>query len=130
MHVCVLSCFSYVPLFATLWTVAFEASLSVGFSRQEYWSGLPKPPSEDLPDPGAEPASLPSAAWADGFFTTSATWEAHVSVYMCDKQCLEGEFVSQFSSLSSPLGLHLSLQPSSKPSHHYCLLKLVHQPPD
>ena len=125
MHVYVLSCFSYVRLFATLWTVAFEVSLSMGFSRQEYWSGLPNPPPEDLPDPRIEPASLTSPALADGFFTTGATWEAHVYVYVCDKQCLEGEFVSQYSSLSSPLGLHLSLQPSSKPSHHYCLLELV-----
>ena len=80
MHVCVLSCFSYVRLFATLWTVAFKVSLSMGFSRQEYWSGLPNPPPEDLPDPGIEPASLTSPALADGFFTTSATWEACISV--------------------------------------------------
>ena len=46
-----------------------------GFSRQEYWSGLPCPPSGDLPDPGIEPASLTSPSLADGFFTTSATWE-------------------------------------------------------
>ena len=46
-----------VPLFATLWTVAHQAPMSVGFSRQEYWSGLPFPAPGDLPDPGTEPAS-------------------------------------------------------------------------
>ena len=50
--VCVLGCFSRVQLFATPWTAAHQAPLSIGFSRQEYWSGLPCPPPEDLPDPG------------------------------------------------------------------------------
>ena len=53
-----------------LWTVACQALLSMGFSRQEYWSGLPCPPPEDLPDPGIEPVSLMSPALAGGFFTT------------------------------------------------------------
>ena len=57
MHVCVLSCFSHVQLFATPWIVARQAPLSMGFSRQEYWSGLPCPPAGDLPDPEIEPAS-------------------------------------------------------------------------
>ena len=48
-----------------------QRSLSMGFSRQEYWSGLPFPSSGDLPDPGIEPASLMSPALAGGFFTTS-----------------------------------------------------------
>ena len=52
---CVLSHFNHVPLCGTLWTVACQAPLSVGFSRQEYWSGLPFPPPEDLPDWGIEP---------------------------------------------------------------------------
>ena len=58
------------------WTAARQASLSMGFSRQEYWSGLPCSPPEAIPDPGTEPASLRSPALAGGFFTTSATWEA------------------------------------------------------
>ena len=66
-------------LFATLWTVACQAPLSMGFSRQEYWSGLPCPPSGDLSDSGIEPASLTSPALTGGFFTTSATWEAHAN---------------------------------------------------
>ena len=54
----VLSHFSHVRLFATLWTVAHEAPLSMGFSRQEYWSGLPSPRPGDLPDPGIENPDL------------------------------------------------------------------------
>ncbi|ELR45730.1 hypothetical protein M91_15238, partial [Bos mutus] len=50
-----------------------QAALSMGFSRQEYWSGLPFPTPGDLPDPGIEPMSLISLALADRFFTTSAT---------------------------------------------------------
>ena len=46
---------SRVRLFATLWTVAYQASPSMGFSRQKYWSGLPFPSPGDLPDPGIEP---------------------------------------------------------------------------
>ena len=46
---------SRVQLFATLWTVAYQAPLSMGFSRQKYWSGLPFPSPGDLPDPGIEP---------------------------------------------------------------------------
>ena len=48
---------NHVRLFATLWTVACQASPSMGFCMQEYWSGLPFPPPGDLPDPGIEPAS-------------------------------------------------------------------------
>ena len=58
------------------WTIARPAPPSMGFSRQEYWSGFPCPPPRELPDPGMEPASLTSPALAGGFFTTSATWEA------------------------------------------------------
>ena len=54
---CVLSCFSHVRLFGTPWTVACQAPLSMGFSRQEYWSGFPFPSPRDLPDPGNEPES-------------------------------------------------------------------------
>ena len=61
--------FSSIPLFAPLWTIACQASLSMEFSRHEYWSGLPFPtPSGDLSDPGTEPMSLMSPALAGGFF--------------------------------------------------------------
>ena len=69
-----LSC-SIMQLFVTLWTVACQAPLSMGFSRHEYWSGLPCPPSGDLSDPGIKPESLTFHQLADGFFTTRATWE-------------------------------------------------------
>ena len=62
--------------FAVTWTVARQAPLSVGFSRQEYWSGLPFSPPGDLLDPGIEHVSLMSPALASVFFTTGATWEA------------------------------------------------------
>ena len=74
--VTVLSRFSRVRLFATVWTVARQAPLSMGFSRQEYWSGLPFASPGDLPDPGIKPASLMSPTLAGGFFTISTTWEA------------------------------------------------------
>ena len=66
-----LSHFSHVLFFATLWTVALQTPLSMGFSRKEYWSGLPCPPPGDLPDPGMEPVSLKSPALMGGFFTAS-----------------------------------------------------------
>ena len=54
MHVCMLNCFSHIRLFATIWIVAHEAPLSMGFSSQKYWTGLPFPSPGDLPDPGIE----------------------------------------------------------------------------
>ena len=61
---------SRVRLFATPWIIAHQAPLSMGFSRQEYWSGLPFPPLGDLPDPGTEHASPESLALAGRLFTT------------------------------------------------------------
>ena len=65
--VCVLSC---VQLFAIPRTVARQIPLSMEFSRQEYWSGLPFPTPGDLPNPGIKPKSPASPAMAGGFFTT------------------------------------------------------------
>ena len=67
MHVCVhasvmLNHFSRVQLLVTLWIIACQASLSMGFFKQEYWSRLPFPPPGDLPDPGIEPESPVSPA--------------------------------------------------------------------
>ena len=53
--VCCAKSFSRVQLFTTLWTVACQAPLTMGFSRQEYWNGFPCPPPGDLPNPGIEP---------------------------------------------------------------------------
>ena len=73
-----LSRFSSVPHFATLWIIARQAPLPMGFSRQEHSSGLPCPSPGDLPDPGIKPISLMSPALADEFFTTRANWEAQL----------------------------------------------------
>ena len=60
------------PTLLTPCTVAFQAPLSMGFPKQEYWSGLPSPSPGDLPNPGIEPMS---PALAGRFFTSSTTWE-------------------------------------------------------
>ena len=70
--VCMLS---WVPLFATPRTVACQASWSMRFARQEYWSMLSSPPPEDLPDPGIEPATPVSTTLAGRFLYHWATWE-------------------------------------------------------
>ena len=70
--------FSHVQLSVTLWTISCQVPLSMGFSRQEYWSGLFCPPPGDLPDPGVEPSSVKCPAKAGRFFTTITTWESHV----------------------------------------------------
>ena len=62
---------SHVQFFATPWTVACQASPSMEFSRQEYWSGLTFPTPGDLPDWEREAASFASSALAGGFFTTA-----------------------------------------------------------
>ena len=67
--------FSHVRLFATPWTVAYQAPPSIGFSRQEYWSGLPFPSPGDLPDPGIKPRS-------PTFQADALTSEPRASVYM------------------------------------------------
>ena len=71
-----LSHFSFVWLFVTPWTAACQAPLSMGFSRQEYWSGWLCPPPGDLPEPGIKPTSPVSPALAGRLFITIDTWEA------------------------------------------------------
>ena len=66
----VLSRFSHVQLFETLWTIALHAPPSMGFSRQEYYNGLPSPSLGDLPEPGIKPKCLTSYALAGEFFIT------------------------------------------------------------
>ena len=76
----VLSCLNHFRPFVTPWTVAHQAPLSVGFSRQERWSGLLCLPPGHLLDPGIKPVSLVSLispALSSGFFITSTTLEAH-----------------------------------------------------
>ena len=67
------------PTLVTVGTVVCQAPLSMGFSRRKYCSGWPCPPPGDLPDSGIEPMSVMSPALAAGFFTTSASWEAHLA---------------------------------------------------
>ena len=76
MCACMLSCFSRVRLCAALRTAAHQALLSMGFSRQGYWSGLPFRPPEDLPKSGIKLASLTSPVLVGRSFTTSATWQS------------------------------------------------------
>ena len=78
-----LSRFHCVQLCVTLWTGACQAPLSMGFSRQEYWSELPCPPPGNLPDAGIEPASLTSPALAGGSLPLAPLWEAFLVFYVC-----------------------------------------------
>ena len=89
-----LTYFGSVQLFATPWTVTYQAPLSLGFSRQEYWSGLPCPPPGDLPNAGTELVSLMSRALAGRFFATNATWE-DPCMYVHASICI-GVFLVQF----------------------------------
>ena len=74
--VCMLSHFSHVWLFATPWTVALQSPLSMGFSSQEYWSGLPCPSPGIFPTQRLNLCLLRLPVSVSRFFTTSATWEA------------------------------------------------------
>ena len=78
MCVCLCVCvLSRVQCSTTSWTIAHQAPLSMKFSKQEYLRGLPFFPPGDLPNPGIEPLSFMSPAFAAWLFTTSTTWEAH-----------------------------------------------------
>ena len=109
-----------IQLFMAPWTVASKFLLSMGFSRKEYWSGLPFPPPRCLPDPGIEPTS-PCVSWIAGrFFTCWAireplpTWHTNVNMYLITTQkyqskCLryfKGIFVVIFFKLNYPILVH------------------------
>ena len=79
-HPCVLCVHNQVQLFVILWTVAQQTPLSMEFSRQEYWIGLPFPPPGDLPDPGIQSWALEFTALAGGFVTISTTWDSESEV--------------------------------------------------
>ena len=82
-----LNCYSRGRLFVTLWTAGHQAPLSMGFSRQKYWSGLPCPPPWNFPHPEMEHERPPSPALAGGFCTTSAIWEAPLEGHNSKKKC-------------------------------------------
>ena len=86
---------SHVRLFATPWTVARQAPLSMEFPKKEYWSGLSFPSPEDLPDPGTEPLSPVSPALAGGFFTTEPPGKSKIS----------GNFVGRIKGAKCPFDL-------------------------
>ena len=109
---CMLSCFSHVRLFVTLWTVACQTPLSVGFSMQEYWSGLPCPPPGDLSNPRIEPAapSLPLSHW-----------ESPGKVYSCSTQDLckcQIIFLESFPSKFLNLIINISIQENLSSAHY------------
>ena len=79
LRVCMLNCFICVRLFVTPWALAHQAPLTMEFSRQEYWSGLPFFPPGDLPNPGIKPAS---PALAGGFFTAEPLGKPKIYIYI------------------------------------------------
>ena len=99
-----LSCSSRVQLFATPWTIACQAPLSMGVSRQEYWNGLPCFSPGDLPNPGIKPEPLMSPALACGFLTTSGTWEAQFN----SKWSEVSEVAHSCPTLCNPMGYSLT----------------------
>ena len=113
------ACFRCVWLFVTPWTVACQAHLSMRFSRQEHWSGLPCPPPGDLPNPWLEPVSLMSPELADGFFTTSTTSCINIKqlwtlrIWAMKRKGLTGQVSRRYTSLWQGLEstLHCSLSP-------------------
>ena len=82
-HTCMLSHFSCVQLFVTLWAAACQASLSMRVSRHEFWSGLLCPPPRDLPDPRVQTHISYVFALAGRFFTTIAAWEVKGAYCLC-----------------------------------------------
>ena len=94
LHAYIIRHFSCVWLFATPWAVTLQSPLSMGFSRQEHWSGLSCPPPGDLPDPEVKLASLMSPTLAGRFFATSAIW---------DSSWGSGNLVEQLTELRKPV---------------------------
>ena len=94
---------SHVRFFATPWTVAHQALLSIGFPKQEYWSGLPFPPPGNPPDPGIKPTLPASPVLAGGFLTTEPSAKPQGSPI---SQVLTG-YISSFKHVFFPLQLEM-----------------------
>ena len=105
-----LSLVQLFQVFATLWTVAHQAPLSMGFTKQEYWSELPLQPPGDLPDPGIEPESPVSPAMAEGFFTPEP-WGFPLQIWGSEKSfvslLLNLTYLDKLSANFPPLKFHL-----------------------
>ena len=95
-----LSRFSQVWLYVSLWTAACQAPLSMGFSRQEYWSGLPCPPPGDHPSSGTEPVSPRLPALTGGLFATSTIWGARLC---CPPSFPLSQFLQQYFTVTCDL---------------------------
>ena len=93
LGVCVLSCFSHVQLFVTPWTVAHQDPQSTGFSRQEYWSGLSFPSSEDFPNPGIKLTYLTSPSLAGKFLPLAPPGKHLLVVKLVNSHDLRGAFL-------------------------------------
>jgi len=112
----VLSHFSRVWLSVILWTVAHQVPLSMRFSMQEYWSGWQCPSPGDLSDPVIEPTSLTYPALAGGFFTISATWEAHLWSVQFSHSVVSNSAIPWTAACQASLSI----------TNSWSLLKLVH----
>ena len=88
---------------STLRALALQVPLSMGFPRQQYWSGLPCPPPEDLPDPEIEPESLMSPTLAGRFFNTSATWHQVIIPFLFDMVFVANGTPLQYFCLENPM---------------------------
>ena len=127
--VCMLNHFSHVQFFATLSTAGCRTPLSMGFSRQEYWSGLPCPPPGGLPNPGIKPTSPMSPALVGWFLTTRATWESP-KAWLLDLNILlysqqEASLQKYFFCPDTPGSLHL--QAKSSPHRVWVLFSRMTQ---
>ena len=117
-----LSCCSCVWLSVILWSIVWQASLSMGFSRQEYWSGLLCLLPGDLPDPGVEPTSLTSPALTGRFFTISTTWEAphSTSVQFSRSVVSDSLWPDEFQHSRLPCPSPTPGELDSRPSSQWC----------
>ena len=112
MHACMLSHFSHIGLFETLWTVACQASLSMGFSRQKYWSGLQCLPPRDLPDPG-KPGFL---AWQADSLASEPPGKPNLAIVTLVAQrlkCLPSTWETWVQSLGREDPLEMEMAPHS-----------------
>ena len=115
------SCSVVSDSFAIPWIVAHQDHLSKGFSRQEYWSGLPFPPPGELPDPGIEPTSPTSPVLAGKFFISASPGKEGIN----DPQVVEAEFAGE-EALSCLMGAPGSSHRRPPPSSSSSLLPASH----